>query len=332
MNNSNHKGGHSIRKARNDGDTVYHHARAVILLGKTGEVTSVVHRPIGYLVNVIAIVGPYCLGGVLIDKVIRAEIGVGRTVPYSRSERRINDDVLHIIQSRKAYPITDQDEERLLPTILEVIQEIIDVETAHRKRLTYFKNKKSDSQVYVNGKWVTVPEHLKRLAFACFAKDMAIRKSGHLKEVVDHTWFKLTRIRFTSYTPKQLKRLKAVQYIASVLYEANYGQYVFNWIRDRIGKLTSKERALFEQIVDVFNLEPQQVKDIEYLALRNFFGEKEEKQILKDFTLQVKISKKRIELRERRYKPIYRHATGCFRVEVMPSPQALESHLENRYR
>lgn len=316
------------RKAFGDGRILYRHARAVILLDASGEVVEIIHRPIGFLVNVVAIIGPHLVEDVLLNRVVRAEIGIGRTAPYTTSETRSPQGILHRTQKRNAYPLTEKEQSKLLPVIGKVIQKIIDVETSHRKRLTYFKNKKADSQVYLIGKWITIPAHLTLLTFACLAKDMATRKSGHLKEVVNRTWLKLSGAKSLSYTPKQLRRLKIAQYTASVFHDARYGVHVFNWIRESIGKCSEKERALFEQIIEVFKLEPTQERDSHYLALLEYFGRNTEQQILRNFPLRVMISQKRIERREKKKKPEYRHAKGCLRVEVMPSQEALEKHRE----
>lgn len=327
----------TIKKAWLDGKNLYNHARAVIILDKNGNIQEIIDRRKGYLVNVLAILGPVAVNGEVIEYSVRGEIGFGRTAPYTTTETEIDGakEKIRVTKRRVFLPLNEREEIFLLSHIQRIIQKVVDESVLHRKSITYWKSRHSDSLIYRNGKFITVPSNMLILRFACLAKDMQIKKNGHLNEFASRTRLKLSRLKFWFYPTKRFRKLKSVNEIAYILGEAEYGEYVLEIIRKKIGKEGSKERVLFEQILEEFNLSPMVGKDIEYVNLLSKLGHLE-KNLLETFYLEVNTHQKRIkkksnyfqdELANRTKKgPAYQHATGCLRVEVNASEVAVDLH------
>lgn len=327
----------SLQKARQDGENLYRYARAVIVIDEHGSVIEVINRVQGSLINVLAVLGPVKLpGNHHIARSVRAEIGFGRVTPYKQVETPL-------LGGRSAFkrrivhsPLSHKDQVALFPVMCHVIQKVIDEEVMHRKNLTYFKNKKENSPVYSNGKWITVPPDLTLLMYACLAKDLQTRLRGHIAELVMRTKINFNKLPYAVYPEKKFRRLKVAKFVASVFADASYGGYLLEIIKKKMGRLGTKHRALFEQVLEVFKIKPDPTKDLEYLRLREIFGNKE-KEILRGFPLDVMTQGKRVERREIKYgkPPKYRHAENCLRLEVRPSQAAIKRHAmikEHNYR
>ncbi len=329
----------TLNKAWQDGENLYRHARAVIVIDEQGLPVEVVDRVAGSLVNVLAILGPITIGTTDITRSVRAEIGFGRTSPYKLATKIICDEKL-IVLPRKVYaPLDEQTQIGLFPVVTRLIQKIVDKEIAHRKRLTYYKSHRPGSAEFGNGKFITLPSNLPLLMFACLAKDMQIRIHGHIEEVALRTKRRLGRFRYASYTPDELKRKKVAQLIAEIFAEAKYGMYMIERIRHLIGKETTKERALFELILEVFKITPSKEYSDQnlYLDLKDRY-DSIESDLLAKFSLDTMTHPKRIiknkkiredkkRVKERKTKtPVYKHASNCLRVEVRPSQEAIKQH------
>lgn len=318
------------KKAWKDGDTLYHHARAVIILNDKGEVREVKHKITGALVNVLAIIGPITLNGKYIRRAVRAEIGFGRTAPYKLAEARIRGERVRTFPRKVYQPLTTEEELYLLPFITKVVQQVVDKEVMHWKRLTFTKSMHSDSEVYTRGKFITVPPNMPVLSFLCLAQDMKTRTNGHLSAFASCTRLRLNKVRYATYSPKELKRIKAVQHTAYNLGEAKYGEHILGILRKKIGRVGSKARSLFEQILEVYKIQPHNKRnDSLYLGYKRIFTHLDERDLLANFALDVVTHEKRIARREQKKLPTYRHACGCLRVEIRPSAEAVNNHLSN---
>jgi hypothetical protein len=327
----------TVKKAWSDGDNLYNHARAVIVLNEKGDIVETIDRVKGFVINVLAILGPVFYNGEHLDRAVRSEIGFGRATPYMPAESNILGTRVWITDRAVVKPLSNKEEHKLLPAITKLIQHVIDKEVEHWKRVTYVKSRHSDPVIYTRGKFITVPPDLPLLTFLCLARDMKTRTSGHLKEFADRTWLRLHRLRPPPYPPKKLKRLKSVQHTASNLNDAKYGTLALELIKNMLGKREGdKVRMLFEQILEVYKIAPDDKKlDMLYLELRQRFSHVNEEQALKTFPLDVVTQEKRVAMREikepRKRPPKYRHAKGCIRVEVRPSKEAVEKHGMQQY-
>ena len=323
----------SYEKAVRDGRTLLNHARAVIVLNNQGDVANILYRDSGSLLNVIGILGPVYHKGTTIALAVRSEIGIGRAVPYKASEKRLHQDRLRT-PSRKSFPLSYEEMRKILREIIEVIQRLIDKDVMHWKNLTYIKSRRyEDSQIYKCGRFITMPNDLEHLKFLCLARDIETRVKGHLQEFIEHTKDKLIVAKSAYYPPSQIKRKWWAKEIAYNLEEALYGEYFFEIIREALGKEGSKLRSLFEQILEVYKIEPDAEKDREYLRLRNKYVH-DEVLMLRDFPLDVMVHTKRVTLREKKYPkrvcPTPRHAVGMLRLEVRPSDDAVKQHTKNK--
>lgn len=329
----------TLNKAWQDGENLYRYARAVIVIDEQGSPVEVIDRVTGSLVNVLAILGPITIGKTYIDRAVRAEIGFGRTSPYKLAEKMIHDEKIVVLLRKVYLPLSEEDQLALLPVITRFVQKIIDKEIEHRKRLTYYKSHRPDSVEFGNGKFITIPSNLPILMFVCLAKDMQTRVNGHIQEVAYQTKWRLMRVRYASYTPAQLRRLNAAQSVAEIFGDAKYSEYLLEIIRQKVGKVTTKERALFELILEVFNIVPSEEYTDQniYFELKKKYGDLEI-HLLDKFHLDTvthpkrsiknkKIREDKQRVKERKTKTaIYKHANNCIRIEVRPSQEAIKQH------
>lgn len=315
------------RKAWQDGENLYRHARAVIVIDANGEVIEIKNMVQGWIVNVLAILGPMNVHGKLVKRTVRAEIGFGRTVPYKPAENSILGGRNRVAKRNVLKRLTGEEQRALLHVVVKTIQSVVDREVMHWKRLTYTKSMHSDSIVYTRGKFITVPLDFPLLSFFCLAQDMKTRVNGHLSEFAARTRHGFEKVKYATYSPKELKRIKAVQYTANNLAEANYSEYMLDILRRKVGRLGSKSRALFEQTLEVYKIHPcNKQKDFLYLGYKDMFPPTTEKELLEIFPLDVVTHGKRVNMRERKKSPKYRHAERCLRVEVRPSKDAVARH------
>lgn len=323
----------TYKKVLRDGENIYRHARYVIVIDSKGAVVEKIDRISGSLINVLAVIGPLVIDGTRVERSVRAEIGFGRTSPYTASEKMVKDINFRFPRRYVHSPLTEGEQFKLLHEIANQVQKVVDNDVMHRRRLTYLKNiHRDDSAEYGNGKFITIPSNFPLFMFAGLAKDMETREKGHLDEFVNNTKLRLSRLRCGTYSSSEMKRIKVAQYIAYLLSEAKYGEHIMSIIKEKLGKESGKVRVLFEQLLEAYSIVPSVNKDTLYLSLLKRY-ELIERYIISFFPLDVVTHPKREEkksahqqLRIDENRKTYRHAVDCLRVEVRPSLEAIQKH------
>ena len=318
----------SVEKVKRDTYNMYHYSKYVIVLDEKGEIKEKINRVSGYLGYYLVIIAPVVYQGEKINTVV-LEIGFARSVPYQQFEKKFEDENKLRIKGRRTIAILSAAALiLLLPIISSSIQKIIDEDTSHRKSLVWeTRSSKKEGIKLVNGKFITIPTDAEILVFVFLEIDLRLRKNGHLSLFVKLTKEKLSTLPYAYYPNRQLKRLKVAKDIAFILGEANYPEHFVNVIRRKLGKETTKYRALFEQIIEVFKISfhSGNENDLLYKALSAKFSDKSEG-LMKSSNLSVMIHPKRDKVRKI-------HARNCIRVEVFPSTEAvLEKHPELGYQ
>lgn len=313
------KAGPTIEKVIRDADSMYCHARYVIVLDECGAVTERINRSVGYLANYLVVIAPVLYKNKLIYSIVM-EIGISNCVPYQRVRWTFSgDDVRYGILPRKLIAqLTNKKIIELLPIVSFALQGIVDVGVSHRKRLMWVKTGKDKREMPI-GIFITIPNNLSPLAYVCLEKDFTTRVEGHLSIVVQLIKDELNTLKFGYYPDKQLKRFKVVQNLAVVLSEARYSKLFLEVIRRSLGKETTKVRALFEQVIDLYKIQMSPMSEMDQL----YFKLKDEWQnsrssLVESFPISVQTHPKRDRNRMLR-------AKNCIRVEIHPSEEAIRA-------
>lgn len=304
-------------KILRDGIMMYCEARYVIVLDEHGEVVERINRSITYTGNFLVVLAPIIHEGKKIELSVVLEIGLSRSVPYQQFEKNFADGKFAVKGRRPVAKLTDEKIIELLLTFSQIIQDVVDEETSHRKRLIWKKYGKDKKEMPI-GIFVTVPFEASPLVYICLEKDFIERANGHLQLFVNMTREKLRKLKFAYYPKDEIKRFKVAQEIASILFDANYPSHFLEVIRRKLGKETGKIRSLFEQIIEEFEIKTKEKDDLDVLHenLEKVFGENKDI-LINSFPISVQTHPKRNNRRST-------HAKDCLRIEIHPSKEAIE--------
>ncbi len=309
----------TVTKIRSDGIRMYCEARYVIVLNDEGEVIEKINRSLTYTGNFLVVLAPVIYDGWKVNLSVVLEIGFSRSVPYQQYEQITSDGVRYrTITRRPVAQLTDAKIIELLSTISSSLRNIVDEETSHRKKLIWVKYGK-DKREMLSGMFVSIPlDEASPLVYVCLEKDFISRTNGHLQLFVDLVKEKLRKLKFAYYPKGQIKRFKVSQEIASILFDANYPVHFLEFIRKKLGKETKKVRALFEQIVEEFEIKTKNKNNIDifYKDLEKIFSEDKES-LIENFKITVQTHPKRDNKRSV-------HAKDCLRIEIHPSIEAVQ--------
>jgi hypothetical protein len=274
------------------------------------------------IISVIAVIGPVTIEGKKYRQALWAEIGIGRGTPYSGAEKTSGGQ-RDRVQPRQPMKVwTTEEEVRILPTLEATLQQITDVASDSWKYgVGWYKNRKENPKLLLPGKFFTIPYNMPFTTHAVYENDLKKRIQGHVREFIHHTKLRLHACKYATYPDWQLRRLKAVKDIAANLGEARYGESILEHIKIKLGNPGTKERQLFEQILEVWKISAEKEKDTQLIALREQFQEIAPPKL----SVHVAIHYKRKERRERQAtsypkgKATYRHASKHLRFEVKVS-------------
>lgn len=315
----------TVDKVRRDGENMYCESRYVIVLNEDGVVVETIDRKTEYTGNFLVVLAPVTYNGEFLPLCVVLEIGLSRSVPYQQFEKKFKDRKKISIQKRRTVvTLSEKATISFLPLISSSLQDIVDEDISHRKSLIWqTRASKKDGKQLRSGKFVTLSTEAEMVVFIFLEADLRHRTNGHLSLFVKLTKEKLDSLPYAYYPNKELKRLKVAKDIAYVLGEANYPSHFVDAIRKKLGKETTKYRALFEQIIEVFKISFHSGNENDLLhkeLSEKFSASKDE--LVNLTRLSVMVHPKRDKARQI-------HAKNCIRVEVFPSKEAvLEKHPE----
>jgi hypothetical protein len=326
-----------VDKIIRDGETMYAHARYVIVIDKDGNVVEEINRQQGALANFLVVLAPFKYKNAEIYQSVVLEVGLGRASPYKQVEKHFDDDKKIAIKGRtRVARLSDEGLFLLTPVICSAIQNVIDEETSHRKNLIYYTKMTPTGslakwgKVVIGGMFITISLDDPLLAHACLVKNFEARKRGHLTEVANITRENFNRLKYAHYPKGELKRFKVVQELLAVLKEANYPEYMVEVIREKLGKPNTKTRGLFDLVFHEFNIKFAVPSETDQILL-SLKSEQKKKiaRILEKFPLSVITHPKRVKKKEMNAKKngtkAFMHAKECVRVEVLPSKKAIDA-------
>lgn len=324
-----------VEKVRRDGERMHDEARYVIILNKEGNIEGEIDRSEGSTGNYIVVLAPVNYKNHTIDRSVVLEIGLGRSVPYNQFRTGPSNTSDAITYRCPVAKLADEKVIDLLPKLGQVIQSVVDEDISHRRNLIYYTSmtpfgdlSKIGKEV-PNGKFITIPNEESILVYSCLSKDIELRSKTHLSLFVKIIKRSLGNLKHAYYPKGELKRFKVVKEIASVLKESNYPIHFIEIIRAKLGKETTKVRALFEQILEVFGIEPEESSDEKYLLYKSLhkIWKERQKELMNRLAIKT-ISDSKRDVRKKQYAKTsgnnQTHAQNCIRVEVYPSEEAIE--------
>lgn len=313
----------TVEKVRRDGMNMCFKSRYVIILDDSGNIIKEIHRK-NYMGNYLVVLAPVIYKDTYVPLSVVLEIGFGRAVPYSYFRKREGGKLLTFsFVRRPVAKLTDEKLISLFPQIGEAIQKVTD-ETVSNWENSVWKNRYKDATYLLMASTITIPYEEKSLCYVCLEKALLGREKSHIAMFVSLVKIRLSKLKYANYTDKEIKRFKVVQEIAYVLHEAQYPSHFLEIIRKKMGSMATKNRVLFEQIIEVFKIKPTEGnRDDEFhFALREKYGEKNH--IINKFSPSVRTNPKKDAKRKSHTK------SGNFlRVEIEVSKDIVQKKHPN---
>jgi len=298
-------------------------SRVGLLAKQEFRVLQEISCPFGQQADYIVILGPAYVNGVLVEMALRLEIGLNRSVPYRQFEFRTREKV-RAIKDRTHIPLSEAEVLSLLPQLANVIQRIVDERVLAWKKVHHTVKQGKHMQRYYKGLFFTVEKSEEILAYAFLLRNRICRNRDFLARLAGFVSTCLGGMRYASYSDKELRSYKGTKAIAGTI----NGRYTASQIATVQGMLgnpsKSKDRALFDEILRVFNIKFRQEEEYEkaFRRLDKKYA-RLKPEISKVFALDVATHPKRDKRRKT-------HAQNCYRFEVQPSQRIKNGEIFRR--
>mgnify|MGYP003394516179 CR=1 FL=1 len=325
----------TLEKVRRDGIRMYNEARYVIVLDETGSVAEKINRCLTSIGDILVVLSPIVYKKEKIKLAVVLEIGLSRATPYLQVKKSVRQKKVYIKSRLPVARLSEEATIRLMPEIAKSLQAIVDEELSGRRNLLFYNGMRPSGDM---AKWgneilsemrITVSMENQALVYTCLAIDLNARENGHIDKFVSLMKKDFKGLKHSYYPDKQIKRFNVVKKIADILKEETYSELMAERIRKKLGKEKTKPRALFEQVVDVFNIKFKPTNENDHSATfesLNNVWEPREKELVERFPVSVITHPKRTEKKKRyaKKKGRYLQAKDCIRVGITVSKKALD--------
>ena len=319
-------------------------ARYIIILDKNGKVVEKIDRSVSYIGDILVVLAPVVYQKQNINLAVVLEIGFSKAVPYGQYRKQLDNSKIRTWRRRPVVKITDNHLIHIMPEIAQALQNITDKKLLTKRRnLTFFTQMKPSGHRSKLGReifsnmGITISTENSPLVYTCLEKDRDSRERKYINPLVDSIKSDFRKMPHAYYPNKKIKRFKSAQRIAGIIKNGNYSNFFVDEIRRKLGKETTKNRALFELVIDTFNLKFRETSDydaiLESLSLIWF---KRRDELVSRFPVSTITFPKRIE-KKKKYAVTrgkgkglkFRQAKKCIRVGIHVSEKVV--NIKNPY-